>query len=122
MNVLGTPLRACCMRPMTGFFRNGCCDTSAQDTGVHTVCVIVTASFLAFSRSVGNDLSTPQPAYQFPGLKEGDKWCLCALRWLEAHQAGCAPRVILSATHRCSLDYIQLEDLKAHAADEPPSH
>jgi len=102
---------------MTGFFRNGCCDTSAQDVGSHTVCVVMTDTFLEFSKAKGNDLSTPLPEYGFPGLKAGDRWCLCAPRWQEAFVAGQAPRVVLRATHQGALDYCALEDLKRHAID-----
>ena len=102
---------------MTGWFRNGCCETDADDFGSHTVCVAVTAGFLAYSQSRGNDLSTPQPESGFPGLKPGDRWCLCAARGLEAHQAGVAPRVYLRATHRRALEIIDLADLKANALD-----
>jgi len=105
------------MSPLTGFFRNGCCDTSAEDLGSHTVCVVVTDAFLAFSRSRGNDLSTPIPAFGFPGLKEGDRWCLCAPRWQEAFEAGQAPRVVLRATHEAALEYCSLADLKRNAID-----
>src|SRR4051812_41820729 len=116
-NVLGTALEACSTRPMTGFFRNGCCDTIPQDVGSHTVCVVMTAEFLAFSKAAGNDLSTPMPEHGFPGLKAGDRWCLCAPRWQEALDAGQAPRVALRATHAQALDYCRLEDLKKYAAD-----
>src|SRR3954462_5957977 len=98
-NVLGGPLADCSKRPMTGFFRNGCCSTGPEDAGSHTVCVVLTAEFLAFSKQAGKDLSTPKPEWGFPGLQPGDRWCLCAARWLEAHQAGCAPEVVLGATH-----------------------
>jgi hypothetical protein len=116
-NVLGEPLQACSTKPMTGFFRNGCCDTSAQDAGSHTVCVVVTDAFLEFSRLRGNDLSTPLPDFGFPGLKAGDRWCLCAPRWKEALDAKQAPRVVLRATHEGALEYCSLADLKSHAAD-----
>ena len=112
-NVLGGPLLTCSMAPVTGFFRNGCCDTAPEDLGSHTVCVILTAEFLAFSRSRGNDLSTPMPQYGFPGLGAGDRWCLCAPRWQEAFEAGQAPRVILEGTHEGALRYCALEDLQA---------
>ncbi len=105
------------MAPRTGFFRNGCCDTSAQDVGSHTVCVEVTEEFLQFSKMRGNDLSTPLPDYGFPGLKPKDRWCLCAPRWQEALEANCAPRVILRATHMGALDYCSLADLKKYAID-----
>lgn len=118
-NVLGTALRPCSMKPLTGYFRNGCCDTGADDYGVHTVCVRVTAEFLAFSRAAGNDLSTPYPAYQFPGIKPGDQWCLCATRWKEALEAGMAPPVVLEATHMATLEFVDLDDLKRYAVDLP---
>jgi hypothetical protein len=115
--VFGEPLAACSMAPLTGFFRNGCCDTSAQDVGSHTVCVVMTDGFLAFSKERGNDLSTPMPEFGFAGLKAGDRWCLCAPRWQEAFEAGQAPRVVLRATHQGALDYCALADLKRHAID-----
>ena len=98
-NVLGGELQPCSLQPRTGYFRNGCCETGPEDTGLHTVCAVMTAEFLAFSKSVGNDLSTPVPDYGFPGLKPGDRWCLCAPRWKEALDAGMAPKVVLEATH-----------------------
>lgn len=116
-NVLGGALAECCSDPMTGFYRDGCCNTGPQDHGVHTVCVRVTREFLDFSASRGNDLSTPMPEFGFPGLKPGDRWCLCAARWREALQSGAAPRVILTATHERTLDYVSLEDLKKFALD-----
>jgi uncharacterized protein len=116
-NVLGEALVECSSRPMTGFFRTGCCETDASDRGAHTVCVQVTAEFLAFSKRAGNDLSTPQPDFGFPGLKPGDRWCLCAARWREALEAGMAPAVVLRATHERTLDYVFLEDLKRLAID-----
>lgn len=116
-NVLGEPLQTCSIEPVTGFFRNGCCDTSAEDTGSHTVCIVATEEFLAFSKARGNDLSTPLPDYGFPGLKPGDRWCLCAPRWQEAFEAGMTPRVILQATHEGALTYCDLADLKRHALD-----
>ena len=116
-NVLGGILGACSERPLTGFFRDGCCHTSDEDLGSHTICVVLTAEFLAFSKSRGNDLSTPRPEYQFPGLKPGDRWCLCALRWREALQAGQAPRVVLNATNEAALRIVSLDDLKRHAID-----
>jgi uncharacterized protein len=116
-NVLGQPLASCSIEPLTGFFRNGCCDTAAEDLGSHTVCVVVTDAFLSFSKARGNDLSTPVPAYGFPGLKAGDRWCLCAARWLEAFEAGAMPRVVLQATHEGALAYCALEDLKRYAMD-----
>jgi uncharacterized protein (DUF2237 family) len=102
---------------MTGFFRNGCCDTSPMDRGSHTVCAVMTEAFLAFSKSRGNDLSTPRPEFGFAGLKPGDRWCLCAARWQEAYEAGCAPRVRLVSTHRRALEVCQMEALRAHALD-----
>jgi uncharacterized protein len=116
-NVLGDPLQACCTDPMTGFYRDGFCHTGAGDLGAHVVCARVTAEFLAFSRSRGNDLSTPVPAYNFPGLQPGDCWCLCASRWQEALEAGVAPAVVLAATHASALEYASLDDLKAHAVE-----
>ncbi len=110
-NVLKTELKPCCTNPMTGFYRNGFCQTGPQDRGKHVICAIMTAEFLSFSKSRGNDLSTPVPQYQFPGLKPGDQWCLCASRWKEALDAGCAPLVILEATHESALQYISFEDL-----------
>ncbi|MBV8165748.1 MAG: DUF2237 domain-containing protein [Alphaproteobacteria bacterium] len=115
--MLGGPLASCSESPVTGFFRNGCCDTSAEDFGSHTVCAVMTAEFLAFSKAAGNDLSTPMPQYGFPGLKPGDRWCLCAPRWQEALDAGSAPRVALRATHQDALAYCKLEDLKRFAVD-----
>ena len=117
LNVYGEKLKSCCEDPMTGFFRNGCCDTCDEDHGSHTVCVEVTKSFLEYSRFRGNDLSTPVPAFGFPGLKPGDRWCLCAPRWLEAHQQGMAPRVFVTRTHQRALETIPLALLKAFAAD-----
>jgi uncharacterized protein (DUF2237 family) len=116
-NVFGEPLQACSTMPMTGFFRNGCCDTSAEDVGSHTVCVVVTGEFLQFSKARGNDLSTPLPDFGFPGLKAGDRWCLCAPRWQEAFDSNQAPRVVLRATHEGALEYCSLADLKSHAID-----
>ncbi len=114
-NVLGTELQSCSTEPMTGYYRNGCCDTGAGDMGVHTVCVRMTAGFLAFSQSVGNDLSTPRPEFGFAGLKAGDQWCLCAARWKEALDAGFAPPVILEATHVATLEWASLDEMQAHA-------
>ncbi len=114
-NIYDEPLKECSCKPLTGFFRNGKCSTSPQDLGKHTVCVQMTKEFLKFSQSRGNDLSTPRPEFGFPGLKPGDKWCLCALRWLEALEAGVVPPVYLYSTHKESLDYIRLLDLEAHA-------
>ena len=116
-NVLGGALEACSTRPLTGFFRDGCCNTGAEDLGSHTVCAVMTADFLAFSKSAGNDLSTPRPEFGFSGLKPGDRWCLCAPRWQEAFEAGQAPRVVLRATHQGAFDYCALADLKTHAFD-----
>ena len=115
-NVMGGELEPCSIDPVTGFFRNGCCETSHEDRGIHTVCAVMTAEFLAFSRSVGNDLSTPVPAFGFPGLKPGDRWCLCAPRWKEALDAGVAPPVVLAATHEETLAITPLGVLKDHAA------
>ena len=117
LNVLGEPLVPCSEEPMTGFFRDGCCNTSPEDLGRHVVCVRLTADFLEFSKSRGNDLSTPAPEFGFPGLQPGDQWCLCAARWQEALQAGKAPRVILQATHAAALKVVKLADLKKHALD-----
>jgi uncharacterized protein (DUF2237 family) len=119
LNVFGRPLAPCSTAPMTGWFRDGCCRSDPQDRGLHLVCVVVTAEFLAFSRQRGNDLSTPHPGMQFPGLRPGDRWCLCALRWLEALQAGMAPDVVLEATHLNALGVVGLEQLKAYAVDSP---
>jgi uncharacterized protein (DUF2237 family) len=116
-NVLGTPLKACSMSPRTGWFRDGCCNTDANDRGAHVVCVRVTAEFLAFSQRVGNDLSTPAPEFGFPGLKPGDRWCVCAARWVEALEAGCAPLVLLESTHEAMLEYAPLDVLRRHAAE-----
>ncbi len=117
LNVFGEALQACSLQPLTGWNRNGCCETDIHDVGSHTVCALLTDEFLEFSRARGNDLSTPKPEFQFPGLKAGDQWCLCAARWLEAWQAGCAPRVKLKATHQRALQIIDLAVLKPHAAD-----
>lgn len=114
-NVLGTDLQVCCTDPMTGFYRDGCCRTGAGDVGLHVVCAQLTAEFLAFSASRGNDLSTPNPEYGFPGLKPGDRWCLCALRWKEALEEGLAPPVVLEATHVSALEFVDLEQLQRHA-------
>ena len=115
VNVLGTALRECSRTPMTGFFRNGRCDTCAEDQGSHTVCALMTAEFLAYSKYLGNDLSTPRPEYAFPGLQPGDRWCLCAARFLQACHEGVAPQVDLSATHQRALDIVPLEILRRHA-------
>ncbi len=117
VNVFGEKLETCGEEPMTGFFRDGCCNTSEQDIGSHTVCVEVTDDFLGYSRARGNDLVTPMPAFGFPGLKAGDRWCLCAGRWLEAQQADMAPRVFLRRTHRRALEVVPLELLRQYAAD-----
>lgn len=114
-NVLGGPLRPCSTRPLTGFFRNGKCDTCAEDLGCHTVCVEVTTEFLAFSRAAGNDLSTPRPEFHFPGLQPGDRWCVCASRWLECLEAEVPAPVALAATHERTLSLIPLEKLQQHA-------
>jgi hypothetical protein len=116
-NVLGGELQSCCTNPMTGFWRDGYCRAGAQDPGSHTVCIVATDEFLAYSKSVGNDLSTPMPQYQFPGLKEGDKWCLVAVRWKQALEAGMAPQVVLAATHESMLQIVDLDDLKRFAVD-----
>lgn len=116
-NVLGTDLETCSTDPMTGFFRDGCCNTGASDTGLHVICSVMTASFLEFSKSRGNDLSTPNPLYRFAGLQPGDRWCLCAARWKEAYDAGRAPHVVLEATHISALEFASLEELQEHAAD-----
>ena len=116
LNVLDQPLAVCGTDPVTGFFRDGSCNTCAADQGSHTVCAVMTAEFLAFSKYVGNDLSTPQPAFSFPGLKPGDRWCLCAARFLQAAEEGCAPRVHLDATHRRALEIVPLDVLKRHRA------
>ena len=114
-NVLGTQLQACSHDPLTGFFRDGCCNTGADDMGLHLVCSEMSEEFLAFSSSVGNDLSTPHPEFGFVGLKPGNRWCVCALRWREAFEAGVAPAVVLEATHISTLEFIDLEDLQAHS-------
>jgi uncharacterized protein (DUF2237 family) len=116
-NVLGDRLDVCSTKPKTGFFRDGCCNTGREDAGSHTVCAVMTAAFLEFSKSCGNDLSAPMPEFGFPGLRPGDRWCLCAPRWREALEAGCAPRVVLRATHEGALDYCSLPDLKRLAVD-----
>ena len=115
LNVLGGPLHSCSRSPLTGFFRNGQCDTCAEDQGRHTVCVEVTADFLEFSAAAGNDLSTPRPEYGFPGLRPGDRWCVCAARWHEALQSGYPAPVVLAATHLRTLELVPLADLQAHA-------
>ena len=121
LNVLDGPLQACSTAPLTGFFRDGCCNTGPQDRGLHTVCAVMTDEFLALSKYLGNDLSTPRPEYGFPGLKAGDRWCLCAARFLQAAQEGAAPQVRLAATHKATLHVVPLELLVAHALDAPPA-
>lgn len=118
VNVLGGALRACSYAPLTGFFRTGCCENSPDDPGLHLVCVRVSAEFLAFSKRRGNDLSTPRPEYRFAGLKPGDRWCLCAARWVEAERAGMAPTVVLAATHGAVLETISLDVLRRYALDD----
>ena len=117
LNVFGEPLILCGISPMTGAFRNGCCDTGQLDTGTHTVCALITDDFLSFSKLRGNDLTQPYPQYNFPGLINGDRWCLCILRWLEAYRAGMAPKIILKACHQKTLDYVGLDTLKKFAVD-----
>jgi uncharacterized protein (DUF2237 family) len=117
-NVLGGELQPCSLDPVTGFYRNGCCETGPHDLGLHTVCAVMTEAFLSFSQSMGNDLSTPQPAAQFPGLKPGDRWCLCAPRWKEALDAGLAPPVVLECTHEETLAIVPLGVLKDHAVSD----
>lgn len=114
-NVLGTPLETCSTEPLTGFYRDGCCHTGPEDLGTHTVCAVMTQAFLDFTRERGNDLSTPRPEFRFPGLSEGDRWCLCASRWKEAYDAGCAPYVHLAATHERTLDIVDRAALERHA-------
>jgi uncharacterized protein (DUF2237 family) len=116
-NVLGTELQSCSFDPMTGFFRDGCCRSGSQDYGMHLVCARMTEEFLLFSRNRGNDLTTPIPEYDFPGLQPGDQWCLCVLRWKEALEAGMAPQVVLEATHISTLEFVDLEDLQAHRVE-----
>lgn len=116
LNVLGGPLALCGETPRTGFFRNGCCDTGPEDTGMHTVCAVMTDAFLVYSRLAGNDLSTPRPEFGFTGLRAGDRWCLCVGRWREALEAGVAPPVVLEATHEEALAVVPFDDLERHAA------
>ena len=116
-NVLGGELKSCCTDPMTGFYRDGFCKTGADDRGSHTICIVATDEFLAFSASRGNDLSTPRPEYNFPGLKAGDRWCLVAMRWQEALDAGMAPEVVLEATNEAALAFVRLEDLREYEAE-----
>jgi uncharacterized protein (DUF2237 family) len=118
-SVLGKPLEVCSRKPRTGFYRDGCCNTGQGDLGLHVVCARVTEEFLAYSRAHGNDLTTPVPEAGFPGLKPGDRWCLCAGRWKEAMEAGVAPPVVLAATHISTLEFVSLEELAAHAIDSP---
>lgn len=117
-NVFGEALITCSNEPQTGFFRNGCCETAPEDEGKHTVCAVMTEEFLEFSKSQGNDLQTPKPQWGFPGLKPGDRWCLCAMRWKEAYDAGVAPQVVLEATEEKTLDFVSLETLVAYAVRE----
>lgn len=119
-NVLGTELTECSREPLTGFYRDGCCNTGGEDLGVHTVCARMTTAFLEFSKRAGNDLSTPRPEFGFAGLKSGDSWCLCASRWKEAYDAGAAPAVVLEATHSATLEWATIDELKAHAVTESP--
>lgn len=116
-NVLGTELQPCCMAPLTGFYRDGYCRTGGTDYGAHIVCAVMTAEFLEFSRRRGNDLSTPHPDFDFPGLQPGDRWCLCVSRWQEALEANCAPQIILEATHMSTIEFVALADLKQHAVE-----
>jgi len=120
-NVLGTPLQCCCRKPATGFYRDGFCRTGSGDVGLHAVCAVMTGEFLRFSVAQGNDLVTPRPEFEFPGLRPGDRWCLCVERWREALDAGVAPPVRLEATHLSALEYVDLEALKSHAAVDPGS-
>ena len=115
-NVLGTPLETCGTDPLTGFYRDGCCNTGAEDLGLHLVCTVVTAAFLAHQKSIGNDLTTPNPYFGFPGLKPGDRWCLCVTRWKESLDAGVAAPVVLEATHLSALEFVDLDDLQLYAA------
>ena len=116
-NVFGGELNTCCTAPMTGFYRDGCCRTGREDLGLHVICAEMTEEFLEFSKSRGNDLTTPKPEFDFPGLKPGDRWCLCALRWKEALEAGVAPPVVLASTHQSALEIVSIEDLKKYAID-----
>ncbi len=120
LNVFGERLKPCGFDPKTGFFRDGCCNTGPEDRGKHVVCVRITETFLAFSSSRGNDLATPRPEFGFPGLREGDRWCLCAARWKEAWEAGCAPRVILASTHLSVLQTVPFKVLEEYAIVPPP--
>lgn len=121
-NVLGDALQSCSTDPVTGFFRDGCCNTGPMDHGIHTVCAVMTAEFLAHSKYLGNDLSTPRPEYSFPGLKPGDRWCLCAARFLQAHEEGVAPQVHLAATHEKTLDIVPRAVLDLYAETDPPEN
>jgi len=121
VNVVGGVLLPCSSDPLTGFFRDGCCATGPEDVGSHTVCAEMTEEFLSFSRLAGNDLSTPRPEWGFPGLQPGDRWCVCASRWLEAQRAGCAPPVVLGATHARALEVVPIETLLARAAQTDPA-
>lgn len=114
-NVFGEPLVPCSFKPLTGYFRDGCCKTNEEDVGTHVICTVMTANFLAFSKECGNDLSTPHPEWNFPGLKPGDQWCLCANRWVEAWRAGAAPKVVLESTNQTALQIVSLDDLRRHA-------
>ena len=120
-NVFGQPLQQCGTDPVTGFYRDGCCSSGPEDIGLHTICAVVTAEFLAHQRSIGNDLSTPMPAYRFPGLTPGDRWCVTAVNWLRAHQDGCAAPVVLAATHERTLEVVSLDVLRQYAVDVPDS-
>lgn len=113
-NVLGGPLVTCSESPLTGFFRDGCCNTNGQDVSMHTICAVMTADFLVYTKAMGNDLSTPRPEYQFPGLTEGDHWCLCLGRWLEALEGNCAPPVVLEATHASVTEFVDITVLREH--------
>ena len=121
VNVVGGALLPCSTAPMTGFYRDGCCSTGSEDVGSHTVCTVMTEEFLAFSKTAGNDLSTPRPEWGFPGLRPGDRWCVCAARWLEAYQAGQAAPVVLGATHALALEVVPIEALTAHALEAEPA-
>lgn len=115
LNLFGEPIAVCSQDPLTGYYRNGCCDSGKDDAGRHMVCAVMTDEFLEFSKAMGNDLSTPVPQYRFPGLKAGDRWCLCVLRWKEAYDAGKAPKVVLEATNEKALHYVSMEELLSHA-------
>lgn len=121
-NVLGTDLQDCSRDPLTGFFRNGKCETCGEDSGMHTVCAVMTAEFLEFSKAAGNDLSTPSQFYQFPGLRPGDRWCICLPRWVEAWEAGVAPKLVLQATHISAIEHIEQEVLYQFAIDPPETN